>query len=142
MIELFKYIFCGWIIIRSSSRLSIYTSILFHYVHSIFEQMDKVQSTDKVQSDMEAKKQKMKAETQEKGQKYNRRKIGKHKREAQEVGYAVKGYWIKEKKKVKVNGVEKEVIVIKDLVFSPNVSLSKDQNATKDTWGFIRFQLH
>ena len=42
------------------------------------------------------------------------------------VGYAVKGYWIKEKKKVKVDGVEKEVIVIKYLVFSPDVSLLED----------------
>ena len=34
---------------------------------------------------------------------------------------------------MKVNGVKKEVTIIKDLVFSPNVSLSEDQNATKDT---------
>ena len=61
MIKLDRYIFYGYIIIRSSSRLSIYTSILVHYVHSIFKQMDKVWSTDKVQSDMEIEKQKMKA---------------------------------------------------------------------------------
>ena len=40
---------------------------------------------------------------------------------------------------MKVDGVEKEVIVIKDLVFSPNVSLLEDQNAATDTWGFVRF---
>ena len=31
----------------------------------------------------------------------------KCKRETQAVGYAIKGYWIKERKKIKVNGVEK-----------------------------------
>ena len=56
MIELVKYIFYSWIIIRSFSRLYIYTPILAHYVHSIFEHMDKVWSANKVQSDMEAKK--------------------------------------------------------------------------------------
>ena len=91
---------------------------------------------------MEAEKQKIKAETQEKGPGIQQKEPGKRKREAQEVGYVVKGYWIKEKKKVKINGVEKEATVIKDLVFSLDVSLSEDQNATKDTWGFIRFQLH
>lgn len=88
---------------------------------------------------MEAEKHKMEAETQEKGPEIQQKEPGKRKREAQEVGYAVKGYWIKEKKKVKVNGVEKEVTVIKDLVFSTDVSLLEDQNAAKDTWGFIRF---
>ena len=64
---------------------------------------------------------------------------GKRKREAQEVGYVVKGYWIKEKKKVKVNGVEKEITVIKDLIVAPDDPLLEDQNTTKDTWGFVRF---
>ena len=64
---------------------------------------------------------------------------GKRKREAQEVVYVVKGYWIKEKKKLKVNGVEKEITMIKDLAFSPNDPLSEDQIITKDTRGFIRF---
>ena len=81
----------------------------------------------------------MKAETQEKRSEIQQKEPRKRKRGAQEVGYAVKRYWIKEKKKVKFNGVEKEVTVIKDLVFSLDVSLSEDQNATKDTWGFIRF---
>ena len=36
-------------------------------------------------------------------------------------------------------GVEKEVTVIKDLFFSLDISLSEDQNATKDTLGFVRF---
>ena len=53
------------------------------------------------------------------------------------VSYVVKGYWIKEKKKIKVNGVEKEVTVIKDLLFSPNEPLSEDQSISKDSWGFI-----
>ena len=88
--------------------------------------MDKVRSFDKVQSDMEAEKQNMKAETQLKGLEIQQKEPGKWKREAQEVGYAVKAYWIKEKKKVKLNAVEKEVIVIKDLVFSLDVSLLED----------------
>ena len=50
----------------------------------------------------------------------------KHKKETQPVGYVVKGYWIKEKKKIKVNGVEKEMVVTKDLVISPNESSPKD----------------
>lgn len=54
---------------------------------------------------MEAEKQKMEAKTQEKEPEIQQKEPGKRKREAQEVGYAVKGYWIKEKKKVKVNGV-------------------------------------
>ena len=33
--------------------------------------------------------------------------LKKHKRETQVVGYVVKGYWIKERKNIKVNGVEK-----------------------------------
>ena len=48
----------------------------------------------------------------------------KHKKETHLVGYVVKGYWIKEKNKIKVNGVEKEVTMIKDLVFSPDEPLS------------------
>jgi hypothetical protein len=55
------------------------------------------------------------------------------------VDYAVKGYWIKEKKKIKINGVEKEIIVVKDLVFSPDEPLLEDQSITKDTWGFARY---
>ena len=47
---------------KSSSGLSIYTSILVHYMHSICGQMDKVRTTDKVQSDMEVEKQKIKAD--------------------------------------------------------------------------------
>ena len=35
------------------------------------------------------------------------KELGKRKRETQVVGYAVKGYWIKERKKIKVNGVGK-----------------------------------
>ena len=62
----------------------------------------------------------------------------KCKRETQVVGYVVKGYWIKEKKKIKVDGVEKEITVVKDLVFSPDKPLSEDQSITKDTWGFVR----
>ena len=62
----------------------------------------------------------------------------KHKRLTQVVGYAVKGYWIKERKKIKVNGVEKEITVVKDLVFSPDEPLSEDESITKDTWVFIR----
>ena len=44
----------------------------------------------------------------------------KRKRETQSIGYVVQGYQIKEKKKVKVNGVEKEVTVVKSLVTSPD----------------------
>ena len=65
--------------------------------------------------------------------------LGKRKRETQEVGYAVKGYWIKEKKKIKVNGVEKEITVVKDLVYSPDEPLLEDHSITKDTWGIIKF---
>ena len=61
----------------------------------------------------------------------------KRKREIQPIGYVVKGYWIKEKKKIKVNGVEKEVTVIKDLVISPDKPLSEDQCIVNDSWGFI-----
>ena len=125
--------------IKSSSGISIYTSILVHYMHSICGEMDKVRSTDKVQSDMEVEKQKIKVEIPEKGPDIQQKEPGNRKREAQEIGYAVKGYWIKEKKRVKVDGVEKEVTVIKDLVFSPDVSLPEDSDVVKDTWGFIRF---
>jgi hypothetical protein len=41
-------------------------------------------------------------------------------------------------KKIKVNGVEKEVILIKYLVFSPDEPLSEDQSITKDNRGFIK----
>ena len=57
----------------------------------------------------------------------------KCKRETQPIGYAIKGYWIKEKKKVKVNGVEKKVIVIKYLVISLVKPLSEDQRIAKDS---------
>ena len=102
-------------------------------MHSICGEMDKVRSIDKFQSDMEVEKQKIKAKIPEKGSDLQQKEPGKHKREAQEIGYAVKGYWIKEKKRVKVDGVEKEVTVIKDLVFSPDVSLPEDSDVVKDT---------
>ena len=88
---------------------------------------------------MEIEKQKIKAEIPEKGPDIQQKEPGNRKREAQEIGYTFKGYWIKEKKRVKVDGVEKEVTVIKDLVFSPDVSLLEDSDDVKDTWGFIRF---
>ena len=81
----------------------------------------------------------MEAETPKNRPKIQQKHPGKHKREAQEVVYATKGYWIKEKKKVKINGVEKEVTVIKDSVFSPDVSLLEDQDVAKDTWCFAKF---
>ena len=59
------------------------------------------------------------------------------KRETQPIGFAVQGYWIKEKKKVKVNGVEKEVTVIKDLVISPDESPPKVESIVNNNWGFI-----
>ena len=40
---------------------------------------------------------------------------------------------------MKVDGVEKEVTMIKDLVLSLGVSLLEDQDAAKDTRGFVRF---
>lgn len=40
------------------------------------------------------------------------------KKETQLVGYVVKDYWNKEKRKIKVNGLEKHVTMIKDLVIS------------------------
>ena len=61
----------------------------------------------------------------------------KRKKDTQLIGYVVQGYWIKEKKKVKVNGVEREVTVIKDLVISPDKPLSEDQSIGNDSWGFI-----
>ena len=51
----------------------------------------------------------------------------KCKRKTKPTGFVVQGYWIKEKKKVKVNGVEKEVTVVKILVTSPDNSLPEDQ---------------
>ena len=54
--------------------------------------MDKVRSTDKFQSDMEVEKQKIKAEIPEKGLDIQQKEPGRWKREAQEVGYEVKGY--------------------------------------------------
>ena len=70
--------------------------MLVYHVHSIFEQVDKVQNV------LKAEKQKKEAETQEKEPKMQQKDPGKRKREAQEVEYAIKGYWIKDKKKVKV----------------------------------------
>ena len=69
--------------------------------------MDKVQSGDEVQSVPDTEKQKKEAETQEKELKMQHKDPMKCKRETQEVRYAIKGYWIKEKKKVKVNGGRK-----------------------------------
>ena len=56
---------------------------------------------------MEVEKQKIKAEIPEKGLDIQQKEPGKRKRETQEFGYPIKGYWIKEKKRVKVDGVEK-----------------------------------
>ena len=81
------------------------------------------------------------AETQQKEFEMQQKESRKRKKETQVVGYAVKGYWIKERKKIKVNGVEKKIIVVKDLVFSPDESLLEDQSITKDTCGFVREQL-
>ena len=58
--------------------------------------MVKVQSFDKVQSVPEDETHKM-----------QHKDSMKSKRETQEVVYVVNGYWIKEKKNIKVNGVEK-----------------------------------
>lgn len=44
----------------------------------------------------------------------------KCKRKTQQIGFVVQGDWIKENKKVKVCGVEKEVTIVKSLVTSPN----------------------
>ena len=70
-------------------------------------------------------------------EKMQQKEARKCKREIQPIGFVVQGYWIKEKKKVKVNGVEKEVTVIKDLVISPDEPLPEDQSVAKDSWGFI-----
>ena len=78
------------------------------------------------------------AETQQKEDETHQKESRKHKKETQEVGYVIKGYWIKERKKIKINGVEKEIIMVKDLVFSPDEPLSEDQSITKGTWGFVR----
>ena len=77
-------------------------------------------------------------EMQQKEFEMQHKELKKCKRETQAIGYAVQGYWIKERKKIKVNRVEKEIIVVKDLVFSPDEPLLEDQGITKDTWGFIR----
>ena len=61
----------------------------------------------------------------------------KRKRETHPIGFVVQGYWIKEKKKVKVNGVEKEVTVVKSLVTSPDKLLPEDQCIANDSRGFI-----
>ena len=79
-------------------HLSIYTCVDCKQGHSIFEAMGKVQFVPK-------------GEMQQK-------KVRKRKRKTQQIGFVVQGYWIKEKKEVKVNGVEKEVIVVKSLVTS------------------------
>ena len=60
----------------------------------------------------------------------------KSKRETQLIGYVVQGYQIKEKKKVKVNWLEKEVTVIKDLVISSDES-PKNQSIVNNSWDFI-----
>ena len=107
-----------------------------YHVYSIFEQMDKVQSIDEVQSVPEAEKQKKEAKTQEKGLEMQQKDPGKRKRETQAIGYAIKGYW--KEKNIRVNGVEKEITVVKDLVFSCDEPLLEDQSITKETWGFVK----
>ena len=62
----------------------------------------------------------------------------KREKETQAVGYVVKGCWIKDMKNIKVNGVEKEINMVNDLVFSLDEPLSEEQNIRKDTWGFVR----
>ena len=61
----------------------------------------------------------------------------KHNRETQPIGFVVQGYWIKEKKKVKVNRVEKEVTLVKSLVTSPDKRLPEDQCIANDNWDFV-----
>ena len=117
MISYAKYIFGVQLNHKPFLHLSIYTCMDYELGHSIFEAMDKVQSVPK-------------GEMQQK-------QAMKHKRETQQIGFVVQGYQIKEKKKVKVNGVEKEVTVVKSLVTSPDKRLLEDQCIANDSWGFI-----
>ena len=64
-------------------HLFIYTCVDYEQGNSIFEVKDKVQSIPK-------------GEMQQK-------EASKNKRKTQQIGFDVQGYWIKEKKKVKVN---------------------------------------
>ena len=117
MISYVKYIFGVQPNHELFLHLSIYTYVDCERGHSIFEAMGKVQSVPK--GEMKQK------------------KVRKHKRETQQIGFVVQGYWIKERKKVKVNGVEKEVTVIKSLVTSPDKPLPENQRIVNDSWGFV-----
>ena len=121
MISYSKYIFGGQPNHKLFLHFSIYTCVDYERGHFIFETMDKVQFVPK-------------GEMQQK-------EARKRKRETKPIGFVVQGYQIKEKKKVKVNGVEKEVTMVKSLVTSPNNIIPKDQCIANDSWGFITKQL-
>jgi hypothetical protein len=89
--------------------------------HSIFEAMGKVQFVTK-------------GEMQQK-------KARKRKRKTQQTGFVVQGFWIKERNKVKVNGVEREVSVVESLVTSPDKPLLENQCIVNDNWGFVTNKL-
>ena len=117
MISYAKYIFGSQPSHKPFLHLSIYTCVDYERGHSVFETMDKVQFVPK-------------GEMQQK-------EVRKCKRETQQIGFLVQGYWIKEKKKVEVNGVEKEVTMVKSLVTSRDKLLPEGQYITNDSWGFI-----
>ena len=63
--------------------------------------------------------------------------FGKSKKETQSIGTAVQGYWIKERKRIKVEGIGREVIVVKSLVTSPNNLLPNKPCIVNNSWGFV-----
>ena len=102
MISYVKYIFGSQPNHDLFLHLSIYTCVDFERGHFIFEAMGKVQYVPK-------------GEMQQK-------KAWKCKRKTHQIGFVVQCFWIKERKKVKVDGVEKEVTVVKSLVTSPRIN--------------------
>jgi len=117
MISYVKYIFGNHPNHDLFLHLSIYTCVDYERGHSIFEAMGKVQSIPK-------------GEMQKK-------KAMKCNRKTQQIGFSLQGYWIKEREKVKVNVVEKEVTVVKSLITCLDKPLPENQCIVNDNWGFL-----
>lgn len=66
-----------------------------------------------------------------------RKTLGKRKKETQSICVVVQGYWIKERKRIKVKAIEREVTVVKSLVTSPNNLLPNKQCVVNNSWGFV-----
>ena len=117
MISYVKYNFGGQPNHQLFIHLSIYTCVDCEQGHSIFEAMGNVQFVPK--GEMKQK------------------KATKCKRKTRKIGFVVQGYQIKERKKVKMNGLEKEVTMVKSLVTSPDKPVREDQCIANDNWGFV-----